>query len=518
MSPFRRLPVDIIYHIVMIADYNQRNTLTELKARSVSHIPTLLTQVSRPLHEIVLRVPNLWTQIDVRWRWSSFATDPRRLFEKVKRFAALSGVLPLSIHLDEWDFQHPGKQHVQKMQPVPYLLRQILSSDFVDNRRLAKLSLTSPKHDEMKNLVTGLILSEDNILPNLVSLMFGPAAYDRGSCSSGQFFTNILEKLPSLRKFSSGEMALVLDDLFDLDPQSSTSMLQHWHKLTALHIRCNIARDDWLILLQSCPNLEFGWFAMAETAEEYVVDVPPADISFTHHDLRELCLLFEDRTQHLFVFSGLQFPHLITLRLQFIEADLQSPGARHSVAARHIEKAFPSLQHLVLVNTMEAYPDIEYIFPLFLAVPTTLTLSISLSYDAAVDLLEFLQEGHDGQFILPNLQLLRLAFSPLEASFWSNSIRPAEDPLETAIVEIHLTRNSVLSSTRSFHTKIDFIGQGSERINQGPLHEKMRQYFQALQKRFQQENIGIPVRTREVFVLDCEDYYFSGDLMYHFDP
>ncbi|KAF9040744.1 hypothetical protein BJ165DRAFT_1491867 [Panaeolus papilionaceus] len=528
LSPFRRLPADIIYHIAMIADCHQQETPCNPATRSPPHIPTLFTHVSRPLRGIVLGVPNLWNRIDVRWR-CAYPTDPRKLFEKVKHFSALSGTLPLSIHLDESDFQHPREKLVRTVQPVPYLLQQIISSDLVDNRRIVKLSLTSPKHRELKSSVKKLILCEDNILPNLVTLAFGYSSYDDGSCSSGKFFTEALEKLPKLQKFSSGEPVLDVEDIVRSSLLSTATLLQHWCKLSALHLRCDIRRNDWLMLLRACPNIEFGWFAMASPREEFDVANLSAETTFTHPHLRELCILFQDFTEHLFIFSGLQFTHLVALRLQFRDAELQSPGER-SAAARHIEKAFPSLQHVVLVNIIGICHKFKYIFPLFLAVPSTTSLSISATYDTALDLLTLLQQTYNERPILPNLKALTLTFSPRSPLSWSLSGRPSGDRLEVAIIDTHLSRNVAQNATSGisttlvtnarlpFFTEIEFIALGSEPITKGPWHGRMTQYFHSLQAKFQTENINISVRTREEFVLDWDVRYFSRDVMHYFDP
>ncbi|KAF9040681.1 hypothetical protein BJ165DRAFT_316586 [Panaeolus papilionaceus] len=98
LSPFRRLPNDVLYEIVLHCPQYFNHEKPNPDSIAPTHFPYVLSQVSTGWKEVVFKMSSLWLDIrmeSINWH----ARDIKALKQRGSQFAQLSRARPLSVDL-----------------------------------------------------------------------------------------------------------------------------------------------------------------------------------------------------------------------------------------------------------------------------------------------------------------------------------------------------------------------------------------------------------------------------------
>ncbi|KAF9040742.1 hypothetical protein BJ165DRAFT_319506 [Panaeolus papilionaceus] len=352
MSPFRRLPNDIVYKIIATASTDRY--VGEM-AGSRCHVPSTLAQVSRHLRDTVFGVSRLWNNMKICFQLPkpdpvTFLHDYRPIMDQIKHFSYLSSSLPITLELTECNIEtHLGSRIGGQYYGLYPILEWIIH-EWTSRDRLSRLTIASPR------IVTLLREFKDQLstapvppLPSLASCSFQMSQMPaQDSTDVGDDLVVITDKLQNLRKLWVGHEVMQVEGIFD-GSTLAVATRSSWSKLTEIHISSPLRRDEWHGILQACPQLRFGGFTLDEFDEGGLITTNFNFVTLTHQNLDDLRLNLQEETQHAYVFLGFKFPRLTTLHLRFHNAELANLGKLPTVANR-VSGIFPSLQRLILGN------------------------------------------------------------------------------------------------------------------------------------------------------------------------
>ncbi|KAF9040720.1 hypothetical protein BJ165DRAFT_1491716 [Panaeolus papilionaceus] len=499
LSPFRTLPDDILYQIV------RQLPVYDLDA-PITHMPTILSQVSMQWRHVVYGLPHVWQVIHVACKAGQSLLPPT---SRLERFSQLSGSLPLTvtIYAKDWDADYEEESVV-----LEGALLDWMTTVWQDLPRLHTLDILSDANWK-------------NLEPLLCSLGNAPSAHlqtcnflfwncdaDRGDMAA------FLRQLPSIS-------ALKMDDylpyhIYDSLPQDMGA-LQSWSQLTKLYLDDSPHEPEETYLhhiLELCPRLEVACLSIS-MATDYTTNLVPGKV-VVHQHLRELGLYVELEGIDLHTaLEGCCFPFVTSLHLEFSFAD-------HLNAERlSMDDIFPSLQTLTLGRFWQVATRVPaFLVPLLRMFCNVTNLTILFSQPCSLVSLGSmgrpvlnttergtLAQGHSQFPNLSHLHIQFLMYNP--CNFW----HPDEEHIYTAwFMKTKASLATAKISVESITWSEDLILQGNQypefKSRRIDLQRGMSQYFSGLQKSCKENKVDIAIRT----LITDRPYPWPDPLQEHF--
>ncbi|PPQ69397.1 hypothetical protein CVT24_001666 [Panaeolus cyanescens] len=400
-SPFRRLPEDIIYHIIKQCPQNNPEFTEVFSPRT--HIPTILAQVSSIWRASVFRQSSLWRKISIdSSRWKRKPLEVERRLDLFTTLSVPAGGISLNL-LSSWY----GDKEAGLHSALDWILHTWPHSNSINQ---LNLQLVAP---------AAVVKLLQNARPgqwSFQTLQFMiPHEYADISKETVTWgaITSMLHRLPHVQHFGISDCdAWRFDDITSWINGAHASS-NPWSQLTTLYLDDALMYVlEWCSLLKACSHL------VRARVRVHVADSgvngtyhPLPGARVTHDSLRILFLHVSDLSSSTLesacsaVFIGTRFPTLNILRLSVENHVGQGDPCNQSLNC--LQGVFPALKELHIQQPQYMSLTFSGFFPLFLAVPTVTTLSIDLIFDLLSDLVRFLEENH-GAF--PRLSHLSLLF------------------------------------------------------------------------------------------------------------
>ncbi|KAF9042089.1 hypothetical protein BJ165DRAFT_249174 [Panaeolus papilionaceus] len=484
-SSFRRLPDDVLHEIIRHCPIYSKN-------QCYAHFPSVLARVCRRWRKLVHGTSSLWTYLKLVWPRKS---DPMAHFN---HFARLSRSLPLKITLTELrPFELKTALMELEGNDILFFFRGLMS-DLTALRRLEVLEvLASPKCEMLKIL-------KDKDLPLLKSCVLLPPGHGGGVADPEEdrdafilmVVHELLENAPQLTQLCFGGHELSPEPLLKL-PQEQ---LARWSRLTTLNISGCVYVDEWYNLLKLCNNLQKAFIPLMAPAD-FLFPIPDLSLLHPHEHLEELILQHRSYHQHILLpFAGFSFPKLKALQIGFSD---KYSTSEDQVNLQHSDfiNVFPSLETLVLDNTVVLQGGIDAFVPLMRSVPMTKSLLISFSGKHFIEFLKFMREPlEDNCLPLHNLRCLELEFIPSLDKPWTNEI---EYELTKALLATRRIRTPVhpLPNDTEDATSLPVLDEMIVRFNPISRHQKD---FDVLEKKADMIQFFIRLRS-EIDMIDDVD-------------
>ncbi|PPR04011.1 hypothetical protein CVT24_010504 [Panaeolus cyanescens] len=518
LSPFRRLPDDVLYNIAQQFCFD-----SGLPTIDSPHRALILGRVSRTFRQIVRNTSAFWKKMRISCSADiSIEGCDRQAVEQIAHFATLSGSLALSIHLqeasDEYMETYAGDPH-----GISHALRWMLDDSNTVSRdvlsRLKQLGITSRRNVSLLRLLMARLVEQGRTLALSSLVIARPHGELDWLCMAAREVARVFLFMPLLKKVWFDPRLELVSDVVTRSDRAP------WAQLTVARLGIFVRDDEWRFILTLCPNLEAAWFSVLDDPEGHAINHTASDV-FTHHRLKKLVIQFSMGypADHISVFMGLRFPLLIDLKLQFC-SDLKAPG-RFGIVARQLQGVFPALQNLFLLNTCSILKKFKYIFPLLMGFSTTTNLSLTMSHIDVPEFAEFLRRrGQDDTLMLPNLRSLHLKFLPKYRRWVKNNekdltalLKGIPEARKAAYAararDAQLTSTSRHNQNTEFDYSIAFSWSPDDHIrHQTPHLEASRKYFTELQRKFQREGTGIPVYIMQEEIPESEDDYLKEDFL-----
>ncbi|KAF9046781.1 hypothetical protein BJ165DRAFT_1194107 [Panaeolus papilionaceus] len=491
LSPFRRLPLDVIHEII-----EQSPTVHPSDASSSpkTHLPSILAQTSRVWRQAVFSTSRLWQ--DLHFTFEDWGTGADYIMHRLELFSQLSRSLPLSLRLDKRVFTDETYDWNQ----VSFL--QWLLSIWKNRERMTRVCLTGVDPAIVaQQWQVGVDALPNHPTPSVKSVLFLEEDRVYGEGLESKTVTKLLDLLPRLEHIWLGCRISELGTISRLPAAS----LQSWSRLKTLYMGTSFSALNWRALLQTCPNLEAAFVHIHHEPAQYDLAPPSAIV---HNRLKELLIRFTVYNHSILApFCGLSLPNVHTLELTFIHSKLYLTLPHH--LERQLSSTFPSLKSLSIHRTSDIENSIECIFPLFLTFGSTITtLRISLSFRNVCQTLPFLCGWTSGSRTrpLPLLEHLTLDFSP-QPMHWNDNLPNQLTPLFMNV------RKSLGTPTEPIWSEWHSSSQDPSpppnlqsmticlntppRPNLTKTTRKIIRFFNGLQKKYNTERAGIQVKVEE---------------------
>ncbi|KAF9040636.1 hypothetical protein BJ165DRAFT_1491238 [Panaeolus papilionaceus] len=496
-SPFRRLPEDVIYHIVghcAKSDITNQNLYT--------HLPSVLTKVSAVWRRCALSYSELWRDIRIDCkRWSKKEGAVRRQLDHFAELSASGGGLRITLTQDD------GVRDSHFLSILKWIFWEWSHGDRVERLCLELLSpyvsmkqLSSCAPDRMKSLKELEILVIKDSHPQGVAW---------------QTVTSMMSCMPDLQHLWLSDCHLGFANI--ATAQNTTLTLTPWSRLTTLHLTDVFNhKAEWEWVLRACSRLRAARFCvLVDDPAVGTVPLPMANPELIHNHLEHLYLqicgvpLYSPSPSSIFYRTS--FPKLKTLDIRCEGSRAGTPDQLpQSQSPDCLLGAFPTLKELYIHQN---YDDVQFspktcsgFFSLLLAVPTITTLSYSLTSHLLLELTAFLQENPTA---LPDLSRIDLHFSQDEYC-WCDTESDVS-AFNEALLGIRRGQLSKMwGTTRSSESTGVMDIESSERTSMniyfdlpawilGDLEEKdgldvVKRGVRSLQNLCRQENVFIDIR------------------------
>ncbi|KAJ3491887.1 hypothetical protein NLJ89_g11290 [Agrocybe chaxingu] len=389
LSPFRRLPFDILQEIAMWC-------LPEKPTGQIRDAPISLSQVSSGWRRAVLSMLSLWSELHIH-------LDTRLQEDQLIRFMTqyfgraqgrpLS--LTISVHSPKrFHLRLPALRYARQFMdwmfhrwPLISTVRHLsIASDY------AWSDLLDIQHPAKMAMLESLVLK--NSSPNC------PAPR---RLFAGMWLGKGLNQVSRLQRIK-------LDDSVLGDNPASLTI--PWWQLTHIFLQETLPAPNWVLLLQKCTSLETGYFLVSDSFLHQSNGRQTED----HTTLRDLNVIFIETTPtSLQLLRHRCFPNVARLAITFLEdnelaEDLEQPFDLYS--------HYPSLSDLALFAPRECPLDV----PLFLQHnPSLKTLRISIQVRHYKKFFRYLtlqsSSNHDDlESVLPQLSSLVVQISDENAA------------------------------------------------------------------------------------------------------
>ncbi|PPQ69396.1 hypothetical protein CVT24_001665 [Panaeolus cyanescens] len=512
-SPFRRLPEDIIYHIIKQCPQNYPEDALVFSPRT--HIPTLLAQVSSIWRASVFRQSSLWRKISINSsHWKAKPLEVERRLDLFTTLSVPGGGISLNLlsrydDNDDDDVQQEADLH----SALDWILHTWPHSHSINQ---LNLRLVSP---------AAVVKFLQNARPGKCSFQtlqfIIPDYYSDVSDETVTWIalTSMLQCLPHVQHFSISYCeAWRFSDITSWINGAQASS-NPWSQLTTLYLDDGLMNVlEWYALLKACSRLVRARICVY-AADSGVNGTyhPLPGTRVTHNFLESLFIQLcepsdvpsnSPESVCSVIFIGTSFPKLKVLRAYW-EDDYDEGDASHQ-SLNCLQGVFPVLEELHLRKPYFIPLTWAGFFPLILAVPTVTTFSIALNFDLLSEFVGFLQANH-GPF--PRLAHLSLVF---QDPVYLSKIEEKKRAICELMLDIRrwysrvtMNRGNGLDSDVESSMKIQFFWhEGQEKRS---LFDT-REFSKSLQELCGQEQ-GVPI------VVECAgdqptryEVLFGGDL------
>ncbi|KAF9045048.1 hypothetical protein BJ165DRAFT_1474941 [Panaeolus papilionaceus] len=381
LSPFRRLPLDILQEI---AGHCHPEQEWERPQRRDGHTPSKLAATCSTWHAVIHNMPSLWQNISIDFDCDVSDTHPGTALVRISHFARLARNLPLTVHaVDEGD------------EDLFICIMNWIFRQWEEGSRNRLQQFIIHPYNAV-NWLTAIDRVHGESFPSVQTLII---------TDSGD---------PCRIQMSVQEVH------FDL-PRGIFTSLGHatvdgpFSNMTHMSLGDSLDIEDWKSLLRVLPRLECGMFWLDATR-------PTSEIVPSFHIipcLHHLALIFWNfsSTHILEPFINLRFPKLHILYIQFMHTpppEFDPQPERDELSQDSFSNTFPAL-HTMQIHTYTRHGPGYYcgggftgIFHLFLAAPSLTTLAVYvLDTEDFLAIANFLRE--DQRRPLPNIQVFEIS-------------------------------------------------------------------------------------------------------------
>ncbi|KAF9045477.1 hypothetical protein BJ165DRAFT_1404659 [Panaeolus papilionaceus] len=493
LSPFRRLPYDILYRII------QECIAAAGTAKRRCSLPQELLRVSRSFRNVIQTTPTLWNNIYVLCRkelWSrSVSGSISSNMHRINLYSKLSCELPISLEIEEEDdfLESMAGELSTSTTAGSHTVAWALSL-WAHRHRLTKLSITMSNSSFFIPSLTSTLEEQNPSVPNLRTMLLRQE--EIFIAPEAPSINAFLRWLPQLRH-------LVLDLNFEQSPfircLQDAHNTQGWSNLTTLQLQSDITSFQLVLFLRCCPNLKAALFQM-DTRQD---DEPP-QTTLTHHRLSELIITRTCYNENSSLFSGLRLPALVSLKVHLIEV-----GSREWLPIiQDVNILFPAVQRLDLINQTRTGPRRLFVF--LASVPLTTHLTLSLRPNTTPQLAWFLEKPNEStgqKYFLPHLRqlILRLYLSREE---WANPdglMNALRTLFDVHRIQAHATPNTLEDA---FNMSIQVMPFNREKSS----ISQMKQFLTNLQSEFQAHGNSLEVALEHTSPEESHQYSSNKDI------
>ncbi|KAJ3515779.1 hypothetical protein NLJ89_g1551 [Agrocybe chaxingu] len=466
LSPFRRLPLDILQEIALWSP-------PETPSHRRTDVPVSLSQVSSGWRTAVLSLPTIWARLEYDTYGDNH--EPGKLSRLLEQFFSKARDQPLSLSLglsSGWSVKTKADYDLKLSRSRQALAEAMHGCPLIVSLRHLSISSAFPMP---------LLVQEPIHLPQLESLVLTNERRRRRPASDQGLWTHhILKNNHKLRSLLVDHSILGSDAAHLLAPW--TNALTHFSFAQVMQ------PSEWLDFLNAAPNLQSGYFHVSGS-------LPLPDITPTHAQLEELTLVFRRINPESFkLWKAFRFSRVRHLTIKFPEDPRRDHGAGPPWHGQyHLDANFPNLQ----VLTFDEPWNSRIFFPEFCQHnPGLLELRIAMPVSlcgALFTRLSLLPEGDPSQThgqLLPritNLTVLASTWGPGTGVIPLKHLAMMETMLESRVNPLPKDGQcSTIYKLQSFRL-ICVLGVQEE------VRNELRSELERIQDKFQAPELSISV-------------------------
>lgn len=435
LSPFRRLPDDIIYQLTERCPIDL--SLEPKGKNAPPHFPCVLAKTSRVFHATIPHSPNCWR--DIRFSASEWGSKTLDRFKKhLSHFGRRSGSQSLSLVLKDIScVEYAEDSESELEEEVPTLggemrnhdkegfIRALswLLSTWTDRERLTRLTLKGPKPLSLLQVMRA-VEKRGTEIPKLgsVALLWEGLNKTGEGLLGAKTLPKFLELQSTIQRLwldrtndeDSEAFPLDLGNILGLNPQSSNAWASFtpqtsdsWTNMTRLYMGPTLCAITWQDVLRICPNLEAAWF--------HLMDASPhlKNKALVHPNIKELSVTLVRFTNDILrPYWSLQMPNL-KKHTVYVNSGCKLHAYSSEPLITFAETLFPSLETL---NLQQADTMSDNAKPLVLLpgiARSVKSFTLTMSYLQVPSLYHIIQAVYPhGMRMMPGLRHLTLQFMP----------------------------------------------------------------------------------------------------------